>query len=313
MEEKLRLALFTERTNVFIHGDDVDVDNPKYTMDIVGNKLYYRHPRFSEALVELPLEFAFQNLPDEYLTEHAKVYFCTCNWYERNISWAKPYCNLWDFGGLDNFYGRTADDTWVVYEDFYDFVKELSVENREYLDLLIALNKYSGDEGDGFEQYGKISEIPDVIPLAYTTSDNGDFEVRVEFDLKNLKWKEYINEDLFREEKMSLHDFIDKLNECDFMTVLHDVLAAANIIEENNDMSKYEMVVTYTDNKTGTQSVLTCSIEDNTVVFNNFNKGNAGSWTDRFPLDEAIGEKHNGEKWFSLLYNWLHDGRRYIK
>ena len=175
------------------------------------------------------------------------------------------------------------------------------------------MNKYSGDEGDGFEQYGKISEIPDVIPLAYTTSDNGDFEVRVEFDLKNLKWKEYINEDLFREEKMSLHDFIDKLNECEFMIVLHDVLAAANIIEENNDMSKYEMVGTYTDNKTGTQSVLTCSIEDNTVVFNNFNKGNAGSWTDRFPLDEAIGEKHNGEKWFSLLYNWLHDGRRYIK
>lgn len=303
MEEKVRLPLFTESENFFILGDDVDVDNPKFTMDIVNDKLYYRHPRFDEALVELPLEFVFQNLPYEYLAEHAKVYFCTCNWYERNISWAKPYCNLWDFGGLDNFYRRTAMDSRVVCNDFYDFVKELSVENREYLDLLIALNKYSGDEG--FEQYGKISEIPDVIPLAYTTSDNGYFDVQVEFDLKNLKWIEYINEDLFREERMSLHDFTDKLNGCEFMTVLQNVLDAANIIEENNDMSKYEMVGTYMDNKTGIHSVLTCSIEDNTVVFNNFNKGNAGSWTDRFPLDEAIGEKRNGEKWYDMLSDWI--------
>lgn len=312
MEEKVRLPLFGESERVFIHGNDVDEDNPKFTMDIVKDKLYYRHPIFAEALVELPLRAAFGNMPLEYVTEIAKVYFCTCNWYECKLSGVEPFCSLWDLDD-DSFYfeGHTKDDIYVIWEDFYDFVKELSVENREYLDLLIALNKYAGDEGDGFEQYKKISDIPDIIPLAYTTSDNGYFEVQVEFDLKNLKWKEYINEELFREEEMTLHDFIDELNGCEFMTVLQTVLDAANEIEDNNDMSRYEMVGIYMDNKTGTRSVLICSIEDKTVVFNNFIKGNF-SWTERFSLDEAMDDKHCGEKWFSLLYNWLHDEREVL-
>lgn len=91
--------------------------------------------------------------------------------------------------------------------------------------LLDALNRYLSSEfGDG----SSLEKIPEdgIIHLAYTTYDFGDGEereVQVDFDLLNLKYLNYIDDELVLEEPRECEQaFIDEIECCGFDDIIRD-------------------------------------------------------------------------------------------
>ena len=90
--------------------------------------------------------------------------------------------------------------------------------------LMDALNNYFISE---FGEDSAINKIPDdgIIHLAYTTYDFGDEErdVQVDFDLANLKYLNYIDDELVLEERReSIEAFIEELSGCDINAIIAD-------------------------------------------------------------------------------------------
>ena len=100
--------------------------------------------------------------------------------------------------------------------------------------LLEVLNDYMRREFD--DEYQSVDDIPDVIPLGYTTSDEETHEVQVDFDLTSLEWKEYIDGELkIVSKRDSIEDFIDELDGLRFDEVVSDILWMANEMEEKEE------------------------------------------------------------------------------
>lgn len=100
--------------------------------------------------------------------------------------------------------------------------------------LLEVLNDYMRKEFD--DEYQSVNDIPDVIPLGYTTSDEETHEVQVDFDLTSLEWKEYIDGELkIVSKRDSIEDFIDELDGLSFDSVVSDILWMANEMEEKEE------------------------------------------------------------------------------
>ena len=100
--------------------------------------------------------------------------------------------------------------------------------------LLEVLNDYMRREFD--DEYQSVNDIPDVIPLGYTTSDEETHEVQVDFDLTSLEWKEYIDGELkIVSKRDSIEDFIDELDGLSFDSVVSDILWMANEMEEKEE------------------------------------------------------------------------------
>ena len=100
--------------------------------------------------------------------------------------------------------------------------------------LLEVLNDYMRREFD--DEYQSVNDIPDVIPLGYTTSDEETHEVQVDFDLTSLEWKEYIDDELkIVSKRDSIEDFIDEIDGLSFDSVVSDILWMANEMEEKED------------------------------------------------------------------------------
>lgn len=92
-------------------------------------------------------------------------------------------------------------------------------------DLMDAVNNYFASE---FGEDSAIDKIPNdgIVHLAYTTYDFGDGEerdVQVDFDLANLKYLNYIDDELvLEEERESTEAFIEELSRCDFDAIIAD-------------------------------------------------------------------------------------------
>lgn len=91
--------------------------------------------------------------------------------------------------------------------------------------LLEALNRYFTSE---FGEDSAIDKIPGdgILHLAYTTYDFGDGEereVQVDFDLLNLKYLNYIDDELVLEEARECEqEFIDEIKCCGFDDIIRD-------------------------------------------------------------------------------------------
>lgn len=84
--------------------------------------------------------------------------------------------------------------------------------------------------------YKNPDEIPEVIPMGYTTSDNEQHEVQVNFDTRTLEWKEYIDGELKTTSKRdSIEEFIDEIDGIDFDSIVSDILYMANQMEKEEE------------------------------------------------------------------------------
>lgn len=90
-------------------------------------------------------------------------------------------------------------------------------------ELIDALNNYLVS---GFGEDAMIDKLPDdgIIHLAYTTNDAGE-EIQVDFDINNLKYLNYVDDELVLEEKRdSIQEFIMEIENCGFGDVIWNCL-----------------------------------------------------------------------------------------
>ena len=98
-----------------------------------------------------------------------------------------------------------------------------SVKNKNR--LLKAVNRYLVVE---FGVDSEIKEVPKdgIVHLAYTTYDFDDgeeHEVQVDFDLINLKYLNYIDNELVLEEERDTEEsFISEIEVCDFNDIIRE-------------------------------------------------------------------------------------------
>ncbi len=91
--------------------------------------------------------------------------------------------------------------------------------------LIEALNDFYVKE---YGSDSEITEIPEskILSLAYTTYDFGDGverDIQVDFDIVNLKYLNYIDDELVLEEpRSSIDDFIAEIESCDFNDIIRD-------------------------------------------------------------------------------------------
>ena len=101
--------------------------------------------------------------------------------------------------------------------------------------LLKALNAYSMREFDN-PMYETVEDIPQVLELAYTTTEDDKYEVQVNFDLNDLSWKEYIDNTLWRVERhTTLQEFIDEIEYASFDEIVSDTLYDAEHMHEEEE------------------------------------------------------------------------------
>lgn len=102
--------------------------------------------------------------------------------------------------------------------------------------LLEAINAYYEQEFGNVNAFESIDDIPTIIQLAYTTSENNKHEVQSYFNLDNLQWEEYVDDKLILVDKRdSLGDFIDELNCADYDSIISDILFEANKLDGEED------------------------------------------------------------------------------
>ena len=94
---------------------------------------------------------------------------------------------------------------------------------RKQRELLKALQEYSLREFDDIT-YKSIFDIPNVIDLAYAMiGEEEEHEVQIDFDLKRLQWKEYIDYEPKRTKQYtSLDEFINKLKRCAYEDIVYE-------------------------------------------------------------------------------------------
>lgn len=103
--------------------------------------------------------------------------------------------------------------------------------------LLESYNDYCEIEFDR-TGYESIEEMPVVIPMGYTTSDFGQYEVQVNFDTEKLEWQEYIDGELkIVLKENSIEEFINEIDVLRFDEIVADILYMAN---EREGGDKYE-------------------------------------------------------------------------
>lgn len=129
------------------------------------------------------------------------------------------------------------DDGNTLYDANYDnsrhyncaIVKERAMQQlveykskRKQRELLKALQEYSLREF-GDITYKSIGDIPNVINLAYSIVGDEEHEVQIDFDLKGLQWKEYIDNELKRTKQYtSFDEFINKLKRCTYEDIVYE-------------------------------------------------------------------------------------------
>lgn len=111
-------------------------------------------------------------------------------------------------------------------------MKERLIKER----LFEAVNAYSMREFDT-DMYKRVEDIPQVLAIAYTTTEDNEHEVQINFDLSDLSWKEYIDNVLWRvERRTTLQDFIDEIEYASFDEIVSDTLYdAENMYEEEEE------------------------------------------------------------------------------
>lgn len=93
--------------------------------------------------------------------------------------------------------------------------------------LINAVNEYIDRE---YGEDSEITEIPKtgIIPIAYTTYDFDDgeeHEIQVSFDVNNLKYLNYIDDELVLEEpRDSIDEFIEEISVCDFNDIIRNCI-----------------------------------------------------------------------------------------
>lgn len=98
--------------------------------------------------------------------------------------------------------------------------------------LLEVLNNYHEKEFDQKQVFKNIDDIPTIIPLAYTTSEDDKHEVQSNFNLEKLQWEEYIDGELMLVSKrVSLEEFIDEMMWSDYDSIISDILYLANNLD----------------------------------------------------------------------------------
>lgn len=91
--------------------------------------------------------------------------------------------------------------------------------------LIDAVNEYIDRE---YGEDSEIKEVPEdgIIPIAYTTYDFDDgieHEIQVSFDVNNLKYLNYIDDELVLEEpRITVDEFIDEITSCDFNDIIRN-------------------------------------------------------------------------------------------
>ena len=76
----------------------------------------------------------------------------------------------------------------------------------------------------GDMMYKSIDDIPNVMNLAYAMiGEEEEHEVQIDFDLKRLRWKEYIDNEPKRiKQYTSLDEFINKLKKGNFEDIVYE-------------------------------------------------------------------------------------------
>ena len=93
--------------------------------------------------------------------------------------------------------------------------------------LLEVLNDYGLREFNEI-LYERVEDIPPIIPIAYTTTENGKHEVNVYFDIETFRWLNFVDGDLKLVTKLnSLEDFIEDMEYADFDCMIFDILCIA--------------------------------------------------------------------------------------
>ncbi len=75
----------------------------------------------------------------------------------------------------------------------------------EYADCLHIIKTFMEQE---YKIDNYICEKASKIPLAYTTSEDGEHEIQVELDLIHLKFRSYIDDELKKEEPTNYDEII---------------------------------------------------------------------------------------------------------
>lgn len=92
-------------------------------------------------------------------------------------------------------------------------------------ELINALNNYFVSE---FGEDAIIDKLPNdrIVHLAYTVNDDGA-EIQVDFDIKNLKYLNYIDDELVLEEKRTnIQEFIKEIENCSFSDIICNCFTA---------------------------------------------------------------------------------------
>lgn len=179
----------------------------------LGNNIFYQSRNVLEyRFIYFKMDMIDTIVDKKDIGFRIRVYRCE---YGR-IDNKKYLCSLEDFMLMD----KNTDE---LYKEVCDFFYKAQFKPH-YLPLLEALQNYTMKEFDCVK-YHTVDDIPNVINLAYTTTESGNTEVRVDFNLEKLQWEEYINEELkIVSKRNSLEDFINELNNCLFEDIVSDIL-----------------------------------------------------------------------------------------
>lgn len=180
---------------------------------IIGGKFYYKCK--SDEFRSLCFKMDMDKIADKRdIGFKIRVYKCVAGIYDREY-----------IGNLEDLI-CTYEKPDEIYEEVIDFFYCAQFKPH-YLSLLGALQKYTMREF-GCVKYHTVDDIPNVINLAYTTTESGNTEVQVDFNLEKLQWEDYINGELKTVSKRnSLEGFINELNNCSFEDIVSDILYMA--------------------------------------------------------------------------------------
>lgn len=180
---------------------------------IIGGKFYYKSK--NDEFRSLCFKMDMNKIVDKKdIGFTIRVYKCVAGIYDREY-----------IGDLESFI-CIYENTDELYEEVIDFFYSAQFKPH-YLSLLKALQKYTM-RGFGYVKYHTVDDIPNIINLAHTTTESGNTEVQVDFNLEKLQWEDYINRELkIVSKRNSLEGFINELNNCSFEDIVSDILYMA--------------------------------------------------------------------------------------
>lgn len=182
----------------------------------LGNDLYYT----SENNIEKYRFIYFRMHPTDRIFDKKDIGFAIMS-YQCNYAMLDNRKYLGSLEDVMLVYGVSTE----LYEEVCDFFYKLQFKPK-YLKLLYVLQKYTYNEFRSID-YHTIDDIPNIINLAFTTTESGKSEVQVDFNLEQFQWEKYINGNLEMVIKSDLKDFINELEDCSFEYIVSDILYLA--------------------------------------------------------------------------------------